>query len=1015
VLTPRLASEAPRPLPNQRGDQVLNLARGLATELYPERRETLTRLGVGASLETDFGFDSLSRAELLSRVESTFAISLPDAVLAQATTVSAIIGAVDATAAGGTNARTPFENLAWPHTSPGNTSETHPGFEAEVSPDIALGRTTGPDVFDRAAALEARTLVEVLDWHARTSPNRVHATFLDEHLNADNLTYGELERDARIIASGLGALGVEPGDKVALMLPSDRTYFTTFMGVLKAGATPVPIYPPMRPSQLESHMRRHVRILDNAQTSALITVSEGKLVSRVLSAHVPTLHSVLTPNQIESAGKAAPALGEVMPTSSSLALIQYTSGSTGDPKGVMLSHGELLANIRAMAKAIALDEDDVFVSWLPLYHDMGLIGAWLGSTLCFGARLVLMSPVTFLRRPASWLQAMHRFGGTLSAAPNFAYQMAVHRVEDVALDGLDLSRWRLAFNGAEPVSAGTMDAFIERFGALGFRAEAMMPVFGLAECSLGLTFPSLGRGPVVDYIDADIFERTRRAVPVVESSPSVDSSKAQRSVGIVSCGKALPGYAVRIADAHGVALPERNEGRIQFQGPSTTKGYYRNREATDALFHGPWLDSGDLGYLADADLHITRRAKDMIIRGGRNLFPYDLEDAVGNLEGVRKGCVAVFGSMYRARGSDAERDENRETDSERLIVLAEVPTGMSMPSAAPGQTDANHKSLREAVQTLATELLGVPADDVIFAPPNSVLKTSSGKIRRSACRESYENGDFLRRARPVWWQLGRLVIEAVPSQLARMAGAVTSRVWGLGAIATLALVVLAMYPFVTFAPRKQAWSIARAGMRFAARASGYSPEVYGLQSLSPRAPSEGGTVMVANHASYMDWIVVLAALPVQFGFVAKAELARTPLIGRMLRNLGTEFVDRFDTRQSVEDAARVGNAVRAGRTLMIFPEGTFRRSPGLAPFRLGAFQAAVQAQAPVVPICISGTRHMLPEGARVPRKGPLKITVLPSLAPTGVDWSAAIALRDDAREAIGAQLQEPILKFAVRP
>jgi 1-acyl-sn-glycerol-3-phosphate acyltransferase len=181
------------------------------------------------------------------------------------------------------------------------------------------------------------------------------------------------------------------------------------------------------------------------------------------------------------------------------------------------------------------------------------------------------------------------------------------------------------------------------------------------------------------------------------------------------------------------------------------------------------------------------------------------------------------------------------------------------------------------------------------------------------------------------------------------------------------------------------------------------------------ASSKGGTVLVANHASYMDWIVVLAALPVPFGFVAKAELARTPLIGRMLRNLGTEFVDRFDTRQSVEDAERVGNAVREGRTLMIFPEGTFRRSPGLAPFRLGAFQAAVQAQAPVVPICISGTRHMLPDGVRVPRKGPLKVAVLPTLAPTGADWSAAIALRDGAREAIGAQLQEPILRFAVRP
>jgi acyl-CoA synthetase (AMP-forming)/AMP-acid ligase II len=393
------------------------------------------------------------------------------------------------------------------------------------------------------------------------------------------------------------------------------------------------------------------------------------------------------------------------------ALLQYTSGSTGAPKGVVLTHANLLANIRAMASATAASTDDVFVSWLPLYHDMGLIGAWLGS-LCVGFPLLVMSPLSFLARPVRWLRAISDHAATLSAAPNFGFELCVRRIAAADLAGVDLSSWRIAFNGAEPVSPSTLERFVARFEPYGLRPGALAPVYGLAEAGVGLTFPPPGREPVVDRIDRRALTHAGAAVPA-----SPDDATAQR---VVACGRALPGYEVRIVDTLGHLVGDRHEGRVEFRGPSATAGYYRDPEATRRLFDGGWLDTGDLGYTAGGDVYVTGRVKDIIIRAGRNLHPDELEEVVGAVPGVRTGCVAAFASA------------DPEAGTERLVVAAETHL-----------TDASARdALHAAIVDAAVDVLGTPPDEVVLLAPRTLPKTSSGKIRRAASRDRYERGEL---------------------------------------------------------------------------------------------------------------------------------------------------------------------------------------------------------------------------------------------------------------------------------
>jgi acyl carrier protein len=900
-----------------------------------------TRVTLDSALDRDLGLDSLARVELLLRVERAFGITVPESTLQNARTARDLLAALDAG----------YASLQPPRAPP------PPSFQLAAREEEPI---------------EAATLIDVLNWHAERHPDRIQTVLLSDE-GEEELTYAALRTRAQAVAAGLQAQGVEPRQTIAIMLPTSLDYLYTYYGILLAGAIPVPIYPPARLGQIEEHVRRHATILSNAGVSMLVTVPEARAVARLLEAYVPGLRRVLSVDGLckeDGVYSAVPAAPE------DIAFIQYTSGSTGDPKGVVLTHANLLANIRAMVRALDATTQDVFVSWLPLYHDMGLIGAWLGS-LYVGLPLVLMSPLAFLTHPERWLWSIHRFRGTLSAAPNFAYELCLKRLDDAQLAGLDLSSWRQAFNGAEAVNPDTVARFGERFAAFGLRATAITPVYGLAEASVGLLFPPLGRGPRVDRIERAAFMTAGKALPAADNDPN--------PLRFVACGRPIPGHEVRIIDDTGFEVGDRVEGRLQFRGPSATCGYYRNPEATRRLFQGEWLDTGDRAYMVEGEVYVTGRAKDIIIRAGRNIYPSEIEEAVGALPGVRKGCVAAFGSPDPATGT------------ERLIVMAE-----SRESGGGGSA-----ALRESIMRVTTDIIGEPPDEVVVAPAHSVLKTSSGKIRRSASRELYESGRVGARTRGAGFQVARLLVHAVGPQ-ARRAG-VICREFLYGAYASVLLILIATATWlVTAAVRSpaRAWTIGRFSARLFFRLSGIAFAVRGLDNL----PDTGSHVLVANHASYLDGVALVAALPRPHVFVAKNELSGQFVAGTYLRRLGTEFVQRFEAQQSVADANRLAALPTQGAPLALFPEGTFTRAAGLKPFYLGAFMAAARSAVPVIPVAIRGTRGILRAGQWLPRRGAIVVTVSAPIPAVGSEvdtFAAAVTLRDAARAAILRECGEP--------
>jgi 1-acyl-sn-glycerol-3-phosphate acyltransferase len=923
--------------------QLTDVVAGLVRELHPQRAR-LIEVSASHRLERDLGIDSLGRTELVLRIERAFHVRLPAATIGEAETVGDLVAALD-------------------HASAGRA----PALDAPLPPSLPIV----------PAATAARTLIEVLEWHLVRHPDRLHLTILEDDIGG-TLTYRQLAGGARRVAGAMIEREVQPGDRIALMLPTGRDFFVAFFGILLAGAVPVPIYPPMRLSQLEDHLRRQAGILRNAGARLLITVPEGRRLAVLTKALVESLTSVESVASLAaSAEREAPL--PAMPASST-ALIQYTSGSTGDPKGVVLSHANLLANIRAVGEAMEASSADVFVSWLPLYHDMGLIGAWLGC-LYYGAPLYVMSPLNFLVRPESWLWAIHRFRATLSAAPNFGFELCLEKIDDAALAGLDLSSLRMVANGAEPVSVPTLRRFIARFARYGFHSSAMAPVYGLAENAVGLAFPPPGRGPVIDRVDRDALSRRGIAEPARPDDP--------HPLEIVACGQPLPGHEVRIVDESGREVGERREGRLEFRGPSATSGYFRNEPKTRQLVHDGWLDSADRAYLAGGDIFVTGRIKDIIIRAGRHLYPQEIEDAVAAIPGIRKGCVAVFGVPDPASGT------------ERVVVLAET-----------RESDATARAALQArALQVANDIAGTPPDDVVLAPPRTVPKTSSGKIRRSAARELYLGGRIGAAPPALWRQVLRLSLAAVGPQLRRRATTLREALYAawwwvmvatFGVLAWLAVMIL---------PRLDwRWRAVRLMARAALAATAVPVTASGLDCV-PR----GHAMLVFNHSSYADALVLGAVLPGEPAYVAKRELAGQFIAGPFLRRLGALFVDRFDTHASLADTDAIVAAARCGRNIVFFPEGTFTRRPGLSAFYLGAFKVAADAGLPVVPGIVRGTRSMLRAEQWFPRRTPVSVRIERAIEPGGTDFDALVRLRDEVREVMLADCGEPDLGELVKP
>jgi 1-acyl-sn-glycerol-3-phosphate acyltransferase len=924
--------------------RVVEIARALALEVGTAR--AASAVSPTSSLERDVGLGSLERVELLLRLEAAFSRELGDRFLLLDTPREIALALREAPA----------------------VERTATAYVPEEQPATRLNLA------------EVTTLVDVLRRRAEAEPLRVHVQFQDDPA-APPITYGRLWENAARVGSALAARGVRPGDRVAIMLPTGHDFLEAFMGVLAARAVAVPLYPPARLDRIGEYLERQSRILANAEARALIAMPEAIPVARVLRGGAAALKDMIT---VDVLRKLANAPIEAGGQASDLALIQYTSGSTGDPKGVPLTHANLLANIRAIAEGLELGPNDVAVSWLPLYHDMGLIGMWLGS-LVHAVPLTLMSPLAFLARPERWLWAIHQRRATISAAPNFAYELCVRKVKPEAARGLDLSSWRCASNGSESVSAGTLDRFSKRFAPNGFRREALMPVYGLAESSVALCFPPVGRGPVIDRVAREPYARDHTAV----SAEPNDAS----ALSFVSVGRPLPEHEVRLVDDRGKDVPDRVVGRLLFRGPSCTAGYFRNPAATARAFSpGGWMDSGDLAYRSQGELFITGRVKDVIIKGGQHLIPQEIEEVAGDVHGVRKGCVAAFGVA----------DES--TGTERLIIVAESRLA----------ADEDRARLEGEILASVAKAIGTPPDVVKVVAAGIVPKTPSGKLRRATARAAYLEQRLGALTKPpfrlrIGMAVGKgaIVVHAAVRRVGRAVYAIyCALAWA------IALVVLVPPLWLLVHLLRSARAVRRVS-RFACRVAlaitGCRVRVEGLEHLAGTKPP---LVLVANHTSYADAPTLIVGLPLDFVLVAMAEMLRWPIVGTFVRRAAHPTVDRFHPQRSVADAAAIASRLRAGEAVLFFPEGGFAATPGLHSFRLGAFEAAASAHAPVVPIALRGARRVLRAGSRIPHPGRIDIWIGEPLAPDGEGWEAALSLRDRAADAIAAHCGEPRLNLS---
>jgi acyl-CoA synthetase (AMP-forming)/AMP-acid ligase II len=519
--------------------------------------------------------------------------------------------------------------------------------------------------------------------------------YLDRHEKPAWFPWAAVRERAARAAAAMAAVGIGPGDFVALILPTAPSFGDAWFGCHLLGAVPVALYPPVRLGRLDEYHEKTSRMLASVQAKLLITEARiDRLLGQTLVRYRPR-YGVM----VDTAwARTPPRSGGTVRQPDDLAMVQFSSGTTVDPKPVGLTHRQILAQTAALLaeiRATGPADTRAGVSWLPLYHDMGLIGCILPALLNPGP-LTLVPPEVFLARPAVWLRALSQYRGTVSPAPDFAYNLCVERVRDDEIEGIDLSSWSMALNGAEPVRATTLQAFADRFGRYGLDPRALTPVYGLSEASLAVTFDAVETRWHTVSVDRQALAGGR--VELIEGG-----------LPIVSVGRPVAGFQVEIRDPEGVVLPERRVGRIFAQGPSIMAGYLGWSE--QPLRDG-WLDTGDLGFVEGDRLYIAGRAKDVIILRGQNHAPHEIEAAVDGVAGVRTGCAVAVADV--------------QEDGEHLMLFVEVR------EPRPGQAD----EIRGAVLAAT----GLAADGVITLSPGTLPRTSSGKLRRAETLRLFHAG-----------------------------------------------------------------------------------------------------------------------------------------------------------------------------------------------------------------------------------------------------------------------------------
>jgi acyl-CoA synthetase (AMP-forming)/AMP-acid ligase II len=524
--------------------------------------------------------------------------------------------------------------------------------------------------------------------------------FVDAREDERAMPWSEVLDRARRMAGALAERGIGPGDRVAMVLPTGRDFMDAFFGTLLAGAVPVPLYPPVRLGRMDEYVRGTARMLEVVGARVLLSDSRIRLL---LGGAVELARPALGCPTVAELRDGAVA-HEAPVAADALGLIQFSSGSTVDPKPVALTHHALMAQVASLSRLLLVPPGSppTGVTWLPLYHDMGLIGCLL-EAMYYPGNLVLLPPELFLARPALWLRALSRHHGIVSPAPNFAYGLCLKRIRDEDLAGVDLSHWRYALNGAEPISADVQERFATQFAHVGFRAESLMPVYGLSECALAVTFTSAEGAKRQLSVDTDALAATGRV-----------SAGTRR---IVSVGTPIPGAAIDVRDDDGATVIDRQVGRVWIRAPFVMHGYFGQPGASAEVLRDGWLDTGDLGFVDGGELFITGRAKDVVIIRGANHAPQTFEDCLVGVEGVRAGCAVALGFVPPGQ------------DDEVLLVLAE-------------RTEDAPAGLEARIVAAITEHTNIVPHTVSVLTPGTLPRTSSGKLRRGEALRQYLTGEL---------------------------------------------------------------------------------------------------------------------------------------------------------------------------------------------------------------------------------------------------------------------------------
>lgn len=556
------------------------------------------------------------------------------------------------------------------------------------------------------------TLIEALR-NAATVTERGY-TFLDDALEPHEWSFKELHAETVRRGRYLRSLGLQKGDRLAMVIPEGEDFVLTFLGAIQAGVIPVPMYPPLALGKLDTYAETARRIAETSGAKILVTTKQISNILWSLVAKVPSLEDIHTVEKMTArlarlGNETGPSLDDLTISGEDTCFLQFTSGSTSHPKGVIVTHANLMAN----SKAIMIDglnsdgEKDKGVSWLPLYHDMGLIG-FVIAPLLNTVPIVFIPTITFIKRPNSWMDTISKYRGTITFGPNFAIGLASKRATPKRVASMDLSSLRCLGCGAEPINSATMRVFIDTFAPAGFSENALMPAYGMAEATLAISFDDLSRPFKTLTIDREAYESLHKAVlPAGEDV-----------LQLVSCGKTFLDHEVRIMGDQGQFLSDGEVGEIVFSGPSITTGYFQNEDATRVALRNGWLHTGDLGFMTDGEVYISGRMKDLIILNGRNYHPQAIEWEVEQVDGVRLGNVVAFST--------------RGDETEQLVVVAETKL----------QDEEKRSALNDDLKKRVRDNLGLSASEIQLLPPGALPKTSSGKVQRARTKRMFENGSL---------------------------------------------------------------------------------------------------------------------------------------------------------------------------------------------------------------------------------------------------------------------------------